>query len=332
MERKISRNGLELVKYGAIRLKGNFSALFMGTFAMVTPLVLMILLPSIVAMLTSTLWIASIGIVLFAIFVGPLQYGYIKYFNEVIEGKQPTIFRVYSQIRFNVVTIRTMYISMLLLIMYIFGGVLWIVPAGLAISFYSMSLFFYERFANERLTKAMHECAKHMVGNRLAMFSYKLIFYLVYFMLFIVAGFCLGLVYILAIDSMFVSWIVAVCSTVIFIFLYTMVTVYFHSCNQIFFEDTLMVAEKKRNKRNATINMTEKNENHVEVKEITEPKTEDKKEKEVVNLEKTSKVEEKKEDNKSNKEPVSKAKKSTKSTTKTSTKPKAKTSTKKVNK
>lgn len=322
MERKISRNGLELVKYGAIRLKGNFSALFMGTFAMVTPLVLMILLPCIVAMLTSTLWIASIGFALFAIFVGPLQYGYIKYFNEVIDGKQPTIFRVYSQIRFNVVTIRTMYISMLLLIMYIFGGVLWIVPAGFAISFYSMSLFFYEKFANERLTKAMHECAKHMVGNRLAMFSYKLIFYLVYFMLFIVAGFCLGLVYLLAIDSMLVSWIVAVCSAVIFIFLYTMITVYFHSCNQIFFEDTLMIAEKKRSKRNAAITVMENKESDVEVKEKVEDQKEVAKSEELVK-------EETKENKSSKKIVEKKSKKPTKSSSKTTTKSKTKTTSKK---
>lgn len=249
MERKESRNGLELVKYGAIRLKGNFSALFMGAFAMVTPLVLMILIPFIVSMITELSWIVSIGIALFALFVGPLQLGYIKYFNDVIDGKQPSVFRVYSQIRFNVATLRTVYISILLLIMYIIGGVLWIVPAGFAISFYSMSLFFFERFGHARLTKAMHECATHMVGNRLAMFSYKLIFYLVYFMLFMVAALCLALVYILALDSLLVSWIVAVCSTIIFIFLYTMVTVYFHSCNQIFFEDTLMYAERKRSKK-----------------------------------------------------------------------------------
>jgi len=309
MERKESRNGLELVKYGAIRLKGNFSALFMGTFAMVTPLVLMILLPCIVAMLTAIGWIATIGVVLFAIFVGPLQLGYIKYFNEVIDGKQPTIFRVYSQIRFNVVTLRSMYISMLLLLMYIIGGLLWLVTAGFAISFFSMSLFFYERFSHERLTKAMHECATHMIGNRLAMFSYKLIFYLVYFMLFIVAGLCLALVYILAIDSMFVSWIVAVCSTVVFIFLYTMVTVYFHSCNQIFFEDTLMAAERKRNKKTTTIK-------NIEEVKTTVTETKDSVE------EKNNKVEEKKEEQKVKKSNTTKKQttKTTKSTKKSPTK------------
>lgn len=281
MERKESRNGLELVKYGAIRLKGNFSALFMGAFAMVTPLVLMILIPFIISMLTELSWIVSIGIALFALFVGPLQMGYIKYFNEVIDGKQPSVFRVYSQIRFDVVTLRTIYISILLLIMYIIGGVLWIVPAGFAISFYSMSLFFFERFGHERLTKAMHECATHMIGNRLAMFSYKLIFYLVYFMLFMVAGLCLALVYILALDSLLVSWIVAVCSTIIFIFLYAMVTVYFHSCNQIFFEDTLMYAEKKRTKKSTQVIKVEsietKTTEEKEAPKIVEEKVESKK-------------------------------------------------------
>lgn len=276
MERKESKNGLELIKYGALRLRGNFCALFMGAFAMVTPLVLMILIPFIISMITEIDWVISIGIALFALFVGPLQMGYIKYFNAVIDGKQPSVFSVYAHIRFDVFTLRTIYISILLLIMYIIGGVLWIVPAGFAISFYSMSLFFFERFGHERLTKAMHQCATHMVGNRLAMFSYKLIFYLVYFMLFVVAGLCLALVSLLAIDSLIVSWIVTVCSAIVFIFLYTMVTVYFHSCNQIFFEDTLMYVEKKRAKKTNNItnapNIEHKEESNVE--QVKEKETE----------------------------------------------------------
>ena len=60
MERKESAHGLQLVKFAAIKLKGHFSALFMGTFAMVTPLVLAIVLPLIIAWLTGYTWIISI--------------------------------------------------------------------------------------------------------------------------------------------------------------------------------------------------------------------------------------------------------------------------------
>ena len=305
MERKESRHGLELIKYGAIRLRGNFSALFMGAFAMVTPLVLFLLIPVIISMLTGISWIISIGVALFALFVGPLQMGYIKYFDEVIDGKQPTIFRVYSQIRFDVVTLRTIYIAILLLIMYIIGGVLWIVPAGFAISFYSMSLFFFEKFNHERLTKAMHMCATHMIGNRLAMFAYKLIFYLVYFMLFIVGGLCLALIYILAVDSMIVSYIVAVCSAIIFIFLYTMITVYYHSCNQIFFEDVLMAAEKKKSKK-VTVKAEEKT---VEDKKVESVVVEKSEKEESAKTEKKNKITKKSSN-------VNEKKKTTKSTTK----------------
>ena len=128
-------------------------------------------------------------------------------------------------------------------------------------------------------------------------------------MLFIVAGLCLALVYILAIDSMFVSWIVAVCSTVVFIFLYTMVTVYFHSCNQIFFEDTLMAAERKRNKKTTTIK-------NIEEVKTTVTETKDSVE------EKNNKVEEKKEEQKVKKSNTTKKQttKTTKSTKKSPTK------------
>lgn len=248
MERKESRNGLELIKYGAIRLKGNFSALFMGALAMVTPLVLMLLVPYLISKFTDVAWIVSIGVALFAIFVGPMQVGYIKYFNDVIDGKQPSIKLVYSQIRFSVFSLRTSYIAVLLLVLYFVGGLLWLVPGGICVAFFSMTLFFLEKYKYERLSGAMTDCAKQMIGNRLAMFSYKLIFYLVYALLLGVAGLCLLLIFLIAEDSMIVSWIVTVCSTIVFIFMYTMVTVYYHSCNQIFFEDTLMHNERVRNR------------------------------------------------------------------------------------
>lgn len=246
MDRKESRNGFELIKYGTIRLRGNFSALFMGALAMVTPLTLVFLIPYLIARFTDTLWVMSIGIALFAIMVGPLQVGYIKYFNETIEGKQPKIFRVYSCFNFSIFTLRTIYIALILLIIYILGGILWMIPGCIAVAFYSMTLFFLEKYNYPRLSEAMNDCARQMIGNRLAMFSYKLIFYLVYLLLFGMGALCLGLVFILAEDSMLVSYVVALCSTIVFIFMYTMVTVYYHSCNQIFFEDTLMYNERKR--------------------------------------------------------------------------------------
>jgi len=296
MERKESRNGLELIKYASIRLRGNFSALFLGTLAMVTPLVLVILVPFIMSMITEIGWILSIGIVLFAILVGPLQIGYMRYFDETIAGKQPKISRVYSQLKFEVQTLRVIYISVILFAMYIVGGILWIVPAGFAISFYSMSLFFLEKNKYTRMTVAMKDCAQSMIGNRLAMFAYKLIFYLVYFLAFVVGALCLALVVLLAIDSLLVSWIVAVCSAIIFIFIYTMITVYYHSCNQIFFEDVLIRKEKKKAKLSSTEEKVENTENAV-VEEVEETKTKKKEKK---------KVKEKKE-KKSKAEPENKA-------------------------
>jgi UPF0716 family protein affecting phage T7 exclusion len=144
------------------------------------------------------------------------------------------------------------------MVMYIIGGVLWLVPAGFAVSAFSMVLFFMQKYEYPKLRTAMAECAKKMIGNRLAMFSYKLIFYMIYGMLFVVAGLCLLLVYTLLAESVLISWIVALCSVIVFVFLYTMVTVYFHSSNQIFFEDVLSRDEKKRQRKvHTTVNNTQ---------------------------------------------------------------------------
>lgn len=280
MDRKESKNGLELIKYGAIRLKGNFSALFMGALAMVTPLTLIFLIPYLISRLTDTYWVMSIGIALFAVLVGPLQIGYIKYFNETIDGKQPRITRVYSCLKWSIFTLRTIFITLILFVIYIIGGILWIVPAGFAVSFYSMTLFFLEKYNYPRLSEAMNDCSRQMIGNRLAMFSYKLIFYFVYLLLFGVGALCMGLVLMLAEDSLLVSYIVALCSTIVFIFMYTMLTVYYHSCNQIFFEDTLMYNERKRAKIKAEkeriMALKEKHENENSNSETEKNSDEDK--------------------------------------------------------
>ena len=320
MDRKESRNGLELIKYGAIRLRGNFSALFMGALAMVTPLTLVFLIPYLIARFTDTLWVMSIGIALFAILVGPLQIGYIRYFNETIDGNQPRLSRVYSCLNFSIFTLRTIYIV---------GGILWMIPGCFAVSFYSMTLFFLEKYKYPRLSEAMNDCSKQMIGNRLAMFSYKLIFYLVYLLLFGMGALCLGLVFILAEDSLLVSYVVALCSTIVFIFMYTMVTVYYHSCNQIFFEDTLMYNERKRaklqrekelRKQKADAekqNATDKNSDTKAVAGVDEKESKEKVEKAVIEVKaKTKKsldAKKVKSDKKSSKKTENKSKKDTKS-------------------
>ncbi len=245
MERKESSNGLQLIKFAGIRLKGNFSNLFMGAFAMCTPLILVLALPMLLGMLMGKMWIFTVGLMVFLLMIGPLQVGYIKFYNATLNGEQPRLKMVYSQFRFSVDTLKYVYFAGVLFMLYSVGLVLWIVPAGFAISFYSMVLFFQEKFKYNRFSDCFKDCARKMIGNRLAMFSYKLIFYLVYFMLFIVAIASLCLIYSLSLESLIISYIVTICTMIIFIFLYTMVTVYYHSCNHVFFEDTLMFNERR---------------------------------------------------------------------------------------
>lgn len=254
MDRKECANGLELIKIACIKLKGRFSPVFIGALAMTTPLILVMFLGILFSLYLANSWCFTIALILFVVFIGPLQMGYIKYFNNVLDGKQPRIREVYSYIRFSFLSLRSIYIAGLLLVMYIIGGVLWMVPAGFAISAFSMVMFFLQKYECPKLRTAMWDCATKMIGNRLAMFSYKLIFYIIYFMLLIVAGLCLLLIYKLIMDSLLIAWIVAMCSVIIFIFMYTMVTVYFHSSNQIFFEDVLSRDEKKRQRKVKALN------------------------------------------------------------------------------
>ena len=282
MERKECANGLQLIKVAAIKLKGHFSAVFIGALAMTTPLILTLFFGILMTSMFGISWVLPVSIVIFAALVAPLQMGYIKYFNNVLDGHQPRISEVYSYItKPRGITLRSIYIACILMVMYLIGGVLWIMPAGFAVSFFSMVLFFLQKFETPRLRTVMMECATKMCGNRLAMFSYKLIFYLVYGMLFVVAGLMLVLIYTLLMDSLIISWLVAVCCAIVFIFLYTFVTVYFHSSNQIFFEDVLSRDEKKRQRKvthAAANNTTAVGDDN----QVTENKDSEKKSKEVI--------------------------------------------------
>ena len=257
MDRKECANGLQLIRIASLKLRGHFSAVFMGCLAMTTPLILALVVPMMMALLMDTMWLVTVGLVIFMLLLGPLQVGNIKYYNAVLDGKQPRLRMVYSQFNFSFFTIRTIYITVLLVLMYIIGGAVYILPAGFAVSFFSMIPFFMEKFEYDRLSVAMKDTAKKMMGNRLAMFSYKLIFYLVYFMLFIVCLLIVMLVSSLALDNLIISWVVAVCGIIVFVFLYTFVTVYYHSSNQIFFEDVLTRHEKKKASKAkvATVNL-----------------------------------------------------------------------------
>lgn len=289
MDRKECANGLQLIKVASIKLKGKFSALFLGALAMTTPLILTLFIGVLMSTMFGIGWVLPVAIVIFAILVAPLQMGYIKYFNNVIDGHQPRINEVYSYlIKPKAITLRAIYISCILMVMYIIGGMLWIAPAGFAVAFFSMVLFFLQKEEHMKLRGAMKECATKMCGNRLAMFSYKLIFYLVYGMLFVLAGLMLLLIYSLLMDSVIVSWVVSVCCAIVFIFMYTFITVYFHSCNQIFFEDVLSRHEKKKASNkvthanlNNTASVGEDNQEDkvVEVKENTTKEKESKKKK-----------------------------------------------------
>ena len=330
MERKECANGLQLIRVACIKLKGHFSALFMGALAMTTPLILDMFLGILCSIFLGNWWCFTVALMLFVVFVAPLQMGYIKYFNDVLDGKQPKISEVFSYIRFSFMTLRAIYISGILMVMYILGGVLWLVPAGFAISAFSMILFFLQKYEYPKLRTAMWDCATKMMGNRLAMFAYKLIFYIVYFMLFAIAGLCLALIYNLFLESFVVSWIVAMCSAIVFIFMYTFVTVYFHSSNQIFFEDVLSRDEKKRARKvKTTANNTDQVGNNTPVEKTEE----DKKEPASVENKKEEKVVEKTEDEPkaTNKKPAS-AKTTTTKTAKKTTAKKSTSTTKKTSK
>ena len=121
--------------------------------------------------------------------------------------------------------------------MFILGSVLLIVPGLILVAHYSMALFVAEHEHSQTIGAALNETSKKMVRNRTSMFSYKTlfwIFYLVVIVLGILAGVGIGNIW----DE---RTLLAVClaflCVVAIIVLWTLITVYYHACNEVFFQE-----------------------------------------------------------------------------------------------
>lgn len=277
-----SKNGLDLIKISAAKLKGAWGNAFLATLIYVAPLILLCAIPY-------AGWAIS-----FALF-GYLTLGYINYMQQLMAGQKPSLKVLFVQREF----MPAIMLGIILAAGVTFGLVLFVIPGILMIGFYSLSLFVLNEEKISNVTDTLNVCARKMIGHKTAMFAYKVIFYLGYAL--VGTASIIGMMFILELcaTKLALGIVLAILLAIVAIALLAIITVYMYAANVVFYEEIVRptVVEDYTLKTETEAPATEE----VKAEEVKEePVAEEVKEETVA--------------------PKAPAKKTTKSTTKTTTK------------
>lgn len=235
MTNVVSKNGMDLIKISAGKLKGKFGKAFVGTLIAFAPLlVLALAVPY------------YIGFALAVLMFGVVQTGYIRFMRALMNGENPSLKVIYSEIKTG--WLET-FLGTIMIVMFLLGGVLFIVPGVVLYGFFGMALFVAEKEKSATFTLALKSTKDKMSKNIVSMFSYKLFFWIFYIILF--AGVLLGYFGVLALSetNLILAILVAVVGVLVLIVLYSILNVYYHAANETFFQEVLYYEEKTKQAR-----------------------------------------------------------------------------------
>lgn len=261
----VSKNSIELISMSSKKLKGKYGKGFLAT--------LVFLLPIMACMFS------FYAIPVAVLFWGVLQTGYIRYMRDLIDDKNPSIKMIFSEFSNPFLEI---FLGVILLCMFVLGGVLLIVPGVILVALYSMSLFFAERNKSTLPWEAMKQCRKGMKDNYTNMLSFKVLYWLVYVIILVLSATGVAITFKLWADY---KALAIVCFLIDFIFttcVWAVVTTYYQVSCELFFRELLVYGERRveRNKEDKTIEIIAEVEEEVpmenkteEVKQVKKPAT-----------------------------------------------------------
>lgn len=220
----VSKNSLDLIETTAKRLKGKFGKAFLATLIMIAPLMACVF----------SLYLIPVAVLLF----GVLQTGYIRYIRDLIDDKQPSLKVVFSEFSNPGLEIL---LGTILICMFALGSILLIVPAIILVAFYSMSFYFAENKKSNSPLDAMKHSRQHMKGNYTNMYSFKVLYWLIYVLLIV-----LGLAGVIIAVKLWTSNYIALAIVVFavdFIFttlVWSLVSTYYNTSCELFFRELLV--------------------------------------------------------------------------------------------
>lgn len=266
---EVSKNSMDFIKVAGEKVKGKFGKAFLGTLMMVAPLMLCVF----------TVYALPLAILFFGVF----ETGYIRFMRALINGENPSYKLIFSEFKAPWLEI---FLGTIMICMFALGTVLAIIPGAILIAYYSMSLFVAEKEGIKDAGVALKETSKKMNGNIAGMFAYKTLFWVFY-----IITFFLGLIVALFAtklwaDHLVIALLVLLADYLIVAVLWSIITVFYHTANELFFAEVLTYEEikkaRKASKKVEIISETKEAEKEevkpVEVETVEEEKAEPKKE------------------------------------------------------
>ena len=266
---EVSKNSMDFIKVAGEKVKGKFGKAFLGTLMMVAPLMLCVF----------TVYALPLAILFFGVF----ETGYIRFMRALINGENPSYKLIFSEFKAPWLEI---FLGTIMICMFALGTVLAIIPGAILIAYYSMSLFVAEKEGIKDAGVALKETSKKMNGNIAGMFAYKTLFWVFY-----IITFFLGLIVALFAtklwaDHLVIALLVLLADYLVIAVLWSIITVFYHTANELFFAEVLTYEEikkaRKASKKVEIISETKEAEKEevkpVEVETVEEENAEPKKE------------------------------------------------------
>lgn len=230
---QVSKNSMDLVvKKTGESVKGKFALAFIGTLIAFGPLVLL-----------SVLVPYFIGVAISILAFGVIETGYIRFMREVLAGNKPKLSLIYSEVKH---CWGKLFIGTICLLMFIGGTILLIIPGVVLYGYYAMSLFVAEKENRNDLKGTLKATREKMKNNIVTMYSYKLfywVFYVILFGLILVSYF--GIVA-LADKNIVLAVLIGIVAVLVLLIVFSILTLYYHTSNEIFFNEMLYYDEKRK--------------------------------------------------------------------------------------
>ena len=251
-----SKNGLDLIGIAGQKVNQNFGKVLLGSALYMLPMLVL-------AFIGLVNWQISVALVSVAIaFSCIFAVGFAKFFINIVNGENAKISTIFMP---NKGMLAGLVLSLILIVLYIVGFALFVVPAFIFITFFSMSVYFVANNENITVFEALGESKNKMTGKRTAMFSYKIIFYILYVI--VILAYVFGM---MAIKNLPLAGAIPayVGGALLGLFLFAIITMYFTACNAVLFNEILdYSAKRKQAKAAKTANAEVKVEAKEEVKE-----------------------------------------------------------------
>lgn len=226
------------------RLKGHYWTAVLAKMLYFLPFFILAIIPVIFYSNVRELWIVSLLVAF--VLTGPMQYGYVRFFNKLTNDEKPSVLSIFCWRTDK--HLLALVIGTVLTTAYFLGTILLVVPALILVAMFSLVMFFIDKHEYENLGDALIDSKVRMDGKGVSMLFYKLFFWAIFGLL-TVGAIVLASALQTAEFDLSVIITTAIVGVLLLLFLFSVVSAWYHACNQVYFEEVLAYAEEKTKRR-----------------------------------------------------------------------------------